>query len=1219
LTYRRIFLSFFLLITTLRITAQSEITTFDFIENKGQWDSRVKFRGPLSAGSFYLHNNGFKVVLHNEEDLRQVMDRHNVATATSRGTEKPWEPDSNLTKFPQPGSNTSKSVRSHAYTVQFVGANENPLILPDKILPTYNNYFIGSDTSKWQSHVRIFQAVVYKNVYPNIDIRYYSENSQLKYDFIIHPGGSVNDIVMKFEGVDKLSIRNRELIVKTSVGEVKELSPYSYQFDNVKGRQPVECNYELTGSTVRFRVKNHDTKSTLIIDPTLIFSSFSGSRADEYGFTATPGPDGSLYAGGRVTGTGYPVTNGAYQVNFGGGTGNNGVDIGITKFSATGTQRLYSTYLGGTGNEYPHSLISDPAGNLVVMGRSYSGDTYPKTVPKAGSGGGSDIVVSKFSSNGATLIGSMIIGGAEDDGVNINDVGNGAAVGQSSLLRFYGDDSRSEVVMDPQGNIYVAAQSKSLKFPVTPGVFQGTLGGAQDGVVIKLNPNCNAITWASYIGGTANDGAFVLEIRPNTNEIYVAGATASPNFPGNKAGSLTGTFQGGDCDGFVSVIANDGSSITKTTYLGTNTPDVVYGIKFDKLGFPYVMGITGGAWPVINAGAFAPNSSQFVSKLQPDLSGYIYSTVFGTGNRKPNMSPVAFLVDRCENIYISGWGGWIQTGNDPYLTAGVAGMPITPDAIKSVTDNRDFYFIVLKKNATQVLYGSFFGQDGAEGEHVDGGTSRYDQQGVIYQAICANCFQNGPGQITKPYPITPGVIGPVNGAGRNGCNLGALKISFNFSGVAAGPKAFVGNDPDSTGCVPFAVTLRDTIRNAKQYIWTFGDGSPDLTTDSFEVNHVFGSVGNFLVRLIAIDSTSCNIRDTAYTTIRVRTDRANIAMNILKLPPCQDLNYRFENLSAAPAGKPFGPNSFIWDFGDGSPRLRAGAGPVDHRYPAAGTYYARLILVDTNYCNAPDSLIDTLRVSPLVKAQFTVPSPACAPFNAVFVNNSLAGETFFWDFGDGTTSTATNPVHLYPNVGNYTVKLVARDPNTCNILDSIQHTISVSIKPTADFNYAPSPPEINKAVVFTNLSTGGVRYKYLFGDGDSAIVTTLSTTSHQYNATGTFTACLITYNQYGCPDTICKPVQAQVVPLLDVPNAFTPGRFGKNSIVRAEGFGINRMMFRIYNRWGQKVFESNDQRLGWDGNFNGKPQPMEVYAYVLDVEFSDGSKTRKTGDITLIR
>ena len=163
----------------------------------------------------------------------------------------------------------------------------------------------------------------------------------------------------------------------------------------------------------------------------------------------------------------------------------------------------------------------------------------------------------------------------------------------------------------------------------------------------------------------------------------------------------------------------------------------------------------------------------------------MYSTVFGSGSPKPNMSPVAFLVDRCENVYISGWGGWIDDRNDPFDMAGVAGMPVTSDARKSITDNKDFYFFVLKKNASDILYGSFFGQDGGEGEHVDGGTSRFDEQGVIYQAICANCFGRA------NYPTTPGVIGPVNGTGDKGCNLAALKIAFNFAGVGSGPKAFV--------------------------------------------------------------------------------------------------------------------------------------------------------------------------------------------------------------------------------------------------------------------------------------------------------------------------------------------------------------------------------------------------------------------------------------------
>ncbi|MGZ5133740.1 MAG: PKD domain-containing protein, partial [Flavitalea sp.] len=284
-----------------------------------------------------------------------------------------------------------------------------------------------------------------------------------------------------------------------------------------------------------------------------------------------------------------------------------------------------------------------------------------------------------------------------------------------------------------------------------------------------------------------------------------------------------------------------------------------------------------------------------------------------------------------------------------------------------------------------------------------------------------------------------------------------------------------------------------------------------------------------------------------------------------------------------------------------------------------GTYKVKLILTDTNYCNAPDSIERDLRIAPLVDAQFETPPGGCVPYDAQFNNTSLAGQQFFWDFGDGTTSTAVNPNHLYTNVGTYTIRMIAIDSGTCNIIDSTQKTITISNRPTADFSHAPIPAEENKPTIFTNLSIGGVRFKWLFGDGDSTIRTTMDTVSHQYNATGTYQACLVTFNQFGCTDTICKPVDARIIPLLDVPNAFTPGKFGRNSIVKVEGFGIAKMNWRIYNRWGQLVFESIDSRVGWDGTFKGQLQPMEVYAYTLDVLFSDGTKTRKTGDITLIR
>lgn len=1205
---RLISLAALLITCLLKTAAQDGSSTFEFVENKGQWEKQITYRGELSAGKFYLLKNGFTVVQHNTDDLSRLYHSHHV-------------PATDKNKDAAARAATGITVHSHAYRVQFMGGADNPVIVPDKILPGYNNYIIGNDPAKWASNVKAYYAVVYKNVYPHIDVRYYSENTHLKYDLIVHPGGNVNDIQMKYEGAGKLRIKNKELVIKTSVGDVRELYPYSYQFNEEHGKQEVQCAYELVeDSIVRFKVKDHTPGSTLIIDPTVIFSSFTGSKVSEFGFTATPGPDGALYAGGIAFGEGFITTPGAFQTHFNKAPNGGNVDISITKFNTNGTQRVYATYLGGTADDFPHSLFCDPQGNLVIMGRSYSTD-YPGTME--GDGGNCDIIVTKLNATGTNYIGSMRIGGKENDGVNIEDQFESGRDRPVSLLRNYGDDSHSEVILDAAGNIYVAAQTQSTAFPVRGAGFQNSLAGGQDGVVMKINPNCTNIIWSSYLGGTHDDAAFVLSLNPATNDIYVAGGTASKDFPGNKAGTICDTLTGGldDIDGYVAIIANDGSAVKRSTYLGTTSVDLVYGIQFDRFNFPYVMGVSRGKFHVTNNVAFVnPNAHQFVSKLQPDLSGYVYSTLFGSNSPYPNISPVAFLVDRCENVYISGWGGWIVPPDvepDPFQLAGTAGMPVTADAFKSTTDNRDMYFIVIEKNAASLLYATFFGQDGGYGEHVDGGTSRFDAEGMIYQAICANCYGSRDLPVTKPYPVSSGrVIGPANGS--SGCNLAAVKIAFNFAGVGSGPRAYFNGVIDTVGCVPFTITFRDTIRNAKTYEWNFGDGSPDTVTASYEISHTFMATGTYRLRLIAVDSSTCNMRDTAYVTIRVRDDKANLAMGIDKLPPCESLMYEFNNITSFPPGKPFKDSSFTWDFGDGI-RVTPGPKGIQHSYAAPGTYKVKLILLDTNYCNSPDSLERDLRVSPVVDARFETPLNGCVPHTAAFNNTSLAGEDFYWDFGDGTTSTEVNPIHQYTDTGTFHVKLVAVDSNTCNIVDVAEADIIVHPLPRADFSTSPVPPQLNKPTVFSNLSTGAFRYKWLFGDDDSTMKNNADTVVHQYNITGTFNACLIAYSEFGCTDTICKPVDALITSVLDVPNAFTPGRFGRNGVITVAGFGIVKLTWKIYNRWGQVVFESHDRKLGWDGTFKGKPQPMDVYAYTLDAEFFDGKKVRKTGDITLIR
>ncbi len=1195
----------------------------EFVENKGQWDSKVNYRGNFSTGAFYLENKGFTVDLHNPADLEVLAEQlhggydHNGNAATRQ---------------PLPGNDQKITLRSHAYKVNFLGASNNIQAVPDKEMTSYNNYFIGSDKTKWAGHCKIYQAVTYKDVYPNIDVRYYSNgDANLKYDIIVRPGGNPAAIAMRYDGVTKLQTKNKELVIGTSIGDIKELYPYSYQFTD-KAKKEIDCKYVVRDNVVTFNVKNYSPAETLIIDPSIIFSTFTGSTQDNWGYTATPGPDGSFFAGGIAISGGYPVSPGAYQVVFGNGDASDfpgPYDIAIIKFSANGSNRLYATYLGGDGNEQPHSMICDAQGNLVVAGRSsssFGGSTgYPlkPSTNKFGKGGGYDIVITKFNAAGTDIIGSVKMGGDRNDGVNIRGKYT-LPDGAGDTRQNYGDDARSEVILDAANNIYLASCTQSADdgsgngFPVKAAI-QPVSGGAQDGIIVKFSPDLSTLLFSTYFGGSGQDACFVLSINPVSGNLYVAGATTSSNLPpAVKPGVLQPTYQGGVVDGFITELFNDGSALINTTYQGTSGNDLVYGIQFDKAGFPYIMGTTTGSWTVTsNVNYSNPGSKQFISKLKPDLSGYIYSTVFGTAASVPNLSPVAFLVDRCENVYVSGWGGGVNNLKG-YPSAGTLGMPeINPLPGIPPPDGKDFYFFVLQKNAQSQLFGTHFGQNGGFGDHVDGGTSRFDVNGVIYQAICANCG----GRTSATFPTTPGVWAPFNGG--DNCNEAAVKIEMNFSGVGASVKATIDGVVDTIGCVPLTIKFTDTLAKGKMYIWDYGDPAYSKKDTTYapdnSVQHTYNQVGTYMLSLVSIDSSTCNIADTAYIRVKVGNNVVVPDFAFTKLNGCASLTFRFDNLTTA-ALPNYTNKTFLWDFGDGSAPVRTDNSPQTHTFPSVGSYKVRLLVDDTTFCNAPQFKDSTLRISANVKAIFKTDPAGCAPYDAEFHNLSLGGISFIWEFGDATTSNDASPtvIHHYQNPGVYQVRLIAIDESTCNKRDtSAYFTITVAALPTANFTWSPSPAVENTLTRFTNLSSpDAVRFLWDFGDGESS---TERNPVHQYNATDTFTVVLVAYNAANCTDTFTAFVPALIKPLLDVPNAFTPGRFGVNGIVKVVGFGIAKMNWKIYNRWGQVVFQTADRRQGWDGTFKGVLQAMDVYTYTLEAEFSDGQKLRKTGEINLLR
>ncbi len=1219
------------LLFILSFVFTSKAQYIQFVENKGQWDTHVNYAGQINGGGFYLQKNGYRVLLNSSIDWQKIADHygghHDSATlAVLKNNGKSWQTNSANSTNANNQNNPDLILHSHAYNVTFLNASSSPETVPDKALNTYNNYFIGNDKSKWATGCKVYGAVVYKNMYPNIDVRYYTFNSQLKYDIIVHPGGDVSRIAMQFDGTNGLRLKKGDLLVSTSLGDVTELSPQSYQTSAI-AKTNVTVSYAVSGNTVRFKAGNYDENNTLVIDPQIVFCSFTGSTADNWGYTATYDGQGNFYAGGIVFNNGYPTTLGAYSRTFSQGSygseGTPAMDIGIVKFSKNGSSILFGTYLGGYGDEQPHSLIVDAGGNLIISGRTSSKD-YPSTVNKYGPEGGSgdiDIFLTKLNSSGG-LVASRRIGGTNYDGVNIKpkDKSNGA----ESIAKNYGDDARSEVQVDGSQNIYLASCTQSSDYPVTANAFQktfnngGSNNGGQDGVIIKASPDLKTMILSSFLGGSGNDATFVIALNPSNNNIYTAGATESSDMPGIANSSSTFNTLNGDCDGFVSIIDNTTYQLIKTSYFGTGGSDLIYGIQFDKFSFPYIMGTSTGNWPVINAAWSQAGGKQFIAKLKPDLSDWVYSTTFGKGTSVPDISPDAFLVDRCENVYISGWSGGLNALFQPGQNSiGLYVSPNAPAQFRS-TDGKDFYFFVLQRNAAAPLYAQFFGQKGGFGDHVDGGTSRFDKQGIIYQAVCADClFKTEPP--SSRFPTTLGVVAPNNGATDMAlCNEAAVKIAFELAGIGNGVRASVqGREYDTSGCVPLTVNFIDTLDLGKQYVWSFGDSTPDVTTLVDSVSHTYTQIGDYRVRLISIDSSACNIADTSYTTIRARKDKANLLFSSAKLPPCTSLAFQFTNTSTAPAGKPFNNFSFVWDFGDGT--VDTTIQPPAHTYASQGTYIVKLYLIDSNYCNAPDVLVDTIRIAPNVKALFTTPPYGCVPYTAVFNNTSLAGQTFLWNFGDGSTSTDQSPTHLYELPGNYPVTLTVTDSATCNKQDvSAPFTIVVSAKPTASFTFSPIQAQNDTPTSFFNTSAGATSYKWLWGDGDQFITANEdSVIKHIYNHTDTFVVTLIAYNQYGCTDTVKHVVASLITPLVDVPNAIAPT--GVNRTINVKGFGIAKMDWRIYNRWGTMIFISTSQKLGWDGTYKGVLQPQEVYTYVLNVEFTDGKKYKKTGDITLLR
>lgn len=1073
-------------VKTPPIHAQSHI---QFTENKTQWNTSISHRAQLDGGALFIEKNG-NLTYH-------LYDKDNY-----RGRHL--------------GKITSPNLKFHAYTIDFIGSNVNPTVVSKDMTEDYVNFFIGKQSSSWATNVRQYKTISVNNLYHNIDAIYSGGSQSIKYNFIVKPTGNPSDIKIHYSGINSIKLKNNELYVSTSVSESIEQKPFVFQIVNGDTIE-ISSKFVLKDNTVSFKLlKDYDHSKELIIDPLLVFAAQSGSTADNFGMTATYDSRGSLYTGGTAFNIGYPTTLGAYDVTYNGIATNGFTDVVITKYDSAGAFLKYSTYIGGaTASEIVTSLIVDKNDNLCLYGATSASD-FPTTVgcyDNTFNGGtainfvfngtnfnnGTDIYVAKFNSTGNTLLASTYIGGSENDGVNYNNViatyntpyGPITEYPPDSLQYNYGDQFRGEIQIDTLDNIYVYSSTKSSDFP-TLNAIDNVLGGRQDAVLVKFNPTLSGLVFSTFIGGSDNDAGYALALDDTLN-IYLTGGTRSSDFPVTTGGYKT-TYGGGKCDGYICKIKQNGSAIMHATYIGTTDYDQSYFVQLDTQQDVYIYGQSLGNMPITTGVYSNANSKQFIQKLTPQLNTLLASTVFGNGNNVLNISPSAFSVDCAGNIYLSGWGGNIIFGNV------TNNMPLTANAIQTTTDGFNFYLMVLGPNMNNLLFGSYFG-GALSREHVDGGTSRFDKRGIIYQSVCAGCNGN------DDFPVSPGAW-PSSSFGSNinqssNCNNGVFKIDFQLNSAIAS----ISTNTIS-GCVPLTVNFTNNSTPGHAYIWDFG--ANDTTSTIFNPIKTFTAAGTYTANLYVKTSICNNLYDTASVVINVHPLPASVFS--ITSSPCSNTVSTINNSSGA--------GVYTWDWGDNSPTSSLVS--PSHTYTANGSYTVALNVTSVNGCVSKTTT--TLSVYNFTNSVSS--ATICGGLNASLL--AQGGTSYTWQ----PSSTVSNSLIANPTVNPtittiYTVQINNTSPGyLCSTTLTTQ--VLVSPKPVANFTLNVDSCSNNISFINQTTPSSSSSQWYIVNPSSTTLFSSLQNPTYTFSVAGTYTIQLVSQTAFGCKDTIVKLI---VVPV----------------------------------------------------------------------------------------
>lgn len=628
-----------------------------FIQNQGQLDDKVKYYEKTNRHCIYFTQDGVHFAFSQtktESKLAAAHNREKSPAASSRLSH-------NRTQVSPP----------ELFHLRPVGMHPEVEITAFEPADGKVNYLCGNDPRLWRTNIPTYRAVVYREAYPGIDLKFYGAGRQLEYDIILKPGADPKQVKFRLGGIKDLAITEEgDLLVRLPNGSsVRQKKPQIYQ-EIMGAKVSREGKFKLAKDegpgVYGFEVASYDRTTPLVIDPImLIYSTYLGGNGYDACNAMAVDSSGNAYVTGCTYSSTFPHTSSAYHTSLNGAS-----DAFVTKISPAGDALVYSTFLGGSGGEEGYGIAVDSQGCAYVTGYTDSSD-FPTLNPlQASRSGDTDSFVTKLSASGSALVYSTYLGYAYDDSGNaiaVDGLGNAYIAGETyspdalanvlvskinangSLgykisLGGTGNDVGRGIAVDNTGNAYVTGYTKSNDFPISTNAIQTRLRGISNAFLAKIDGAGNRV-YSTFLGGSGSDEGNSIALD-NAGKAYLTGITRSPDFP--LKNQLQAALQGGS-DAFVTKIDLANTAVVYSTYLGRSYDDEGTGIAVDQTGAAYLTGWTAVPVPP-DAPAMFPTDA-FVARVNPAGNNLdFYYLLGGSDNDWGN----GIALDQAGNIYVTG-------------------------------------------------------------------------------------------------------------------------------------------------------------------------------------------------------------------------------------------------------------------------------------------------------------------------------------------------------------------------------------------------------------------------------------------------------------------------------------------------------------------------------------------------------------------------------------